>query len=455
MRIPLSGDAGSRARVLTVSALALTLAAAPFSAALSPTTALAQSPPATTRTTEHPPLSLSEALSRAADADPSRAGREARVRAGEASVRQADVRLNPSLGLTIENLPTLGGGDILGRTETTLTYEQRVERGGDRSARVSVAQAEALLVQARASVARLDHLEAVQKAWIEAMVADADLAIAGERLALFEQFQTEVQRRVDMARDPLFAGARAEAALAQAQIDFDQAGIEARLARVTLARFWMGAADFSLPVGAFEDTSAARVAAGEPAVVDLAVFSAQRDLAEAQVRIEQARATPDATVSVGVRHFRDGQDLGLVVGGSIPLGRYDRNEGAIDRARAEGVAAVADMSALRQEREREIARLQVLLASRAMEARRIAEEPLPQAERAVVLVREGFGRGGFTYADVIAAQTALLETRTRRVAVLKQFHLDRARLDRLTGAHADLLGSEARRADPTILEIQQ
>ncbi len=102
------------------------------------------------------------------------------------------------------------------------------------------------------------------------------------------------------------------------------------------------------------------------------------------------------------------------------------------------------MAALRQEREREIARLQVLLAARALEVRRIAEDILPEAERSVVLVREGFARGGFTYNDVIAAQTALLSTKARRVAVLKQFHLDRARLDRLTGAHAALLGLEAR-----------
>jgi len=57
-------------------------------------------------------------------------------------------------------------------------------------------------------------------------------------------------------------------------------------------------------------------------------------------------------------------------------------------------------------------------------------------------VRDGFRRGGFTYNDVMTAQTALLQARARRVAVLQAFHNDRARLDRLTGAHADLLGME-------------
>ena len=436
MKTPNAGFAGSWAHMAAVSALALSLAALPSHAAL------AQQPPVAAA--DVPALSLLEALARAADVDPALAGNEARARAGDAAVRQADVRPNPSLGLMVENLPTLGGGNIIDRTETTLSYEQRFERGGDRPARVALARGEAAVVQAEAAVRRLDRLEQVQRAWVDALAADAELDIARERLALAEQFQTEVQRRVNMARDPLFAGARAEAELAQAQIDFDQAGIEARLARATLGRFWIGASTFSLDPAEFEDTSAARKTAGPASEIDLAVLSAQRDVALARVRVEQARAMPDATVSVGVRHFWEGQDLGLVVGGSIPLGRFDRNEGAIERARFEGVAAEADMAALRLDREREIARLQVLLASRAMEAQRIADETLPQAERAVVLVREGFGRGGFTYNDVISAQTALLATRARRVAVLKQFHIDRARLDRLTGAHAPLLGLEIR-----------
>ena len=419
-----------------VSALALSLAALPSCPAMAqPSASVA---PVT------PTLSLERALARAAEVDPALPGGEARARAGDAAVRQADVRPNPTLGLMVENLPTLGGGNIIDRTETTLSYEQRFERGGDRPARVALARGEATVVQAEDAIRRLDRLEQVQRAWADALAAQAELEIARERLDLAERFQTEVQRRVNMARDPLFAGARAEAELAQAQIDFDQAGIQARLARATLGRFWIGAPDFSLDPVDFEDTSAAREVAGPVSEIDLAVLSAQRDVSRARVRVEQARATPDATVSVGIRHFWEGQDLGLVVGGSIPLGRYDRNEGAIARARFEGVAAEADMAALRQEGEREIARLQVLLASRALEARRIAEETLPQAERAVTLVRQGFARGGFTYNDVISAQTALLATRARRVAVLKQFHIDRARLDRLTGAHADLLGLETR-----------
>lgn len=430
----MSGFAGSWARPAAVSAIALALCAALPSAV-----AVAQAPPPTGQTARL--LPLEEALRRAAARDPARAGLEARLRAAEAGVRQADVRPNPTLSLSVENLPTLGGGDLLGRTETTLSYEQRLERGGDRTARVDLARSEGALSAANARIRQLDRLEAVQRAWTEVLTDEAQLEIARERLALTEQFQIQVRRRVDAARDPLFAGARAEAELAQAQIDFDQAEITVRVARVTLAKFWGGTADFAAGADAFEDTSTSLVTAGPVAQADLDVFLAQGNIAQAQARVEEARAIPDPTVNIGVRHLWD-NEVSMVFGGSIPLQRYDRNTAAIDRARAESTAARADLEALRIDREREIARLQVQLLARASEARRIREEILPQAERAVSLVRDGFARGGFTYNDVISAQTALLETRSRRVAVLKQFHIDRARLDRLTGAHADLLGLE-------------
>ncbi len=431
-----SGYAGWRGRGAAVSAFALVLTAAWSPPAI----VLAQSSPAGV-TVGGQPLTLNAALRRAVEADPAKAGLDARLRAVDAGVRQADLKPNPTLGLTVENLPTLGGGDILGRTETTLSYEQRLERGGDRPARTTLARSEGLLVVAQARIAQLDRMEAVQRAWADAMAAQATLEIARERLSLAERFQTEVQRRVNAARDPLFAGARAEAELAQAQIDFDQAEIAVRVARIVLAKFWDGTADFNLGQSDFEDTSASRVAAGEVASADLEAFRARQAIAEAQARLEEARAVPDPTVSVGVRHIWD-NEVALVFGGSIPLQRHDRNQGAIDRARAESLAAQADQNALRQEREREIARLQVQLLARANEARRIAEETLPQAERAVTLVRDGFARGGFTYNDVMSAHAALLQTKARRVAVLQTFHNDRARLDRLTGAHAELLGLE-------------
>ena len=339
-------------------------------------------------------LNLDDALARAGAADPSSAGWDARLAAAQAGVRQAGVKPNPSLGVDLENFAGSGSYSMLDRTEATLSYQQTLERGGKREARVGLARAGAEVLRRRRDVRRLDLLRDVQLAYAEALAAEAELLIADARLIAAQSAQADVDRRVRAARDPLFAGSRAGATTAQAEIDRDQARATAANARSALARFWGGSG-----------------------------------------------AVTDPTVRAGVRYLGDGDDVALVVGGTLPLRLHDDNKGAIERAISERSAAEADIASERILREREIARLTARMAASAAESERLRAEVIPLSIRAVEQVRDGFNRGGFQYANVADAERALSDARARRVAVLKQFHLDQAALDRLTGRHAALASS--------------
>lgn len=385
-------------------------------------------------------LDLGEALARASAADPATAGWDARLAAAEANVGQAGVKPNPYLGLEFENFAGSGAYSMLDRTETTLSYQQTLERGGKREARVGLARAGAEVTRRRRDVRRLDLLRDVQVAYVEALAAEADLLIAEARLVAAQSAQTDVDRRVRAARDPLFAGSRAGAAAVQAEIQRDQARAAARNARDVVARYWGGAADFDLNLETFFGVAPP---SGERAVAvaDLALLEAERDVASSSVRLEQSRAVMDPTLRAGVRYFGDGNDVAFVVGGTLPLRLHDSNKGAIDRAISERNAAEADITAERVLREREIARLMARMTASATESERLRAEVIPLAIRAVEQVRDGFNRGGFQYMNVADAELALADARARRVAVLRQFHLDQAVLDRLTGRHAALASS--------------
>src|SRR3546814_6504094 len=54
--------------------------------------------------------------------------------------------------------------------------------------------------------------------------------------------------------------------------------------------------------------------------------------ASAEVVLEQSRATQDYNVGGGLRFMRETNDVALVDGISIPLWRFDQNEGNIERA---------------------------------------------------------------------------------------------------------------------------
>lgn len=387
-----------------------------------------------------PSLTLVEALARASSADPAASAAEARLVAAQAALRQAGVRLNPSITGDLENFVGTGPYSLLDRVEATVAYEQVLERGGKRQARTDRARAEIEVVRLRRQVRRLDLLERVQTAYAEVLAAEADLLIAEARLIASQRSQTDIERRVSAARDPLFAGSRAEALTALAEITRDQARVTARNARAALTAFWGGPQDFGVDLSDFS-RAVAPVVPPPADTADVALLAAERDVAIAAVQIERSRTVTDPRVRAGLRYLGDGTSLAFVVGGSIPLQRYNTNRAGIQRAQAERTAAEADIAAARAEREREIARLTARLAASVSEAERIRAEVIPVAERTVTQVREGFNRGGFAYIDVTEAERALADARSRRGAMLRQYHLDQARLDRLTGRHAALLST--------------
>lgn len=385
-------------------------------------------------------LSLRDALMRAAAFDPSVPATQARLDAAEAGLRQARVKPNPTVGVDLENFAGTGRMSLLDRSETTLYYQQTLERGGKRDARTDVARAEIILAASRGDVRSLDLLAQVQTAWIEALATQAQVSVANQRLEIAIRLERDVARRVTAARDPLFTGERARTAVAQARITLDQANEAARNARAALAAYWGGSADFTLDTSRFFtlDLTAPPPLGETP---DLLLLIAERDLASARIQLERSRSVQDATVRGGVRYFGDGNEAAFVVGGSIPLGRYDTNQGAIEQAQALRVAVERDLDVARIEREREIARLTARRAAAASEIARIDAEVLPSADRAVRLVRDGFNQGGgaFTYMEVVEAERAIIDARARRIDLLRSIHLDGVRLDRILARHLPLI----------------
>jgi cobalt-zinc-cadmium efflux system outer membrane protein len=390
-------------------------------------TALAQPAPT-------PHLSLNQALVEASRADPSLAAQAARRSAGEAAVRQAAAKPNAALSLEVENLAGSGVYSLFDRSETTLAYEQTLERGGKREARTSRARAELAAVELRAETRRLDVLRDTQLAYGDVLATEAELLIAEARLISAQRSQADVGRRVRSARDPLFAGSRAEALTAQAEIGRDRARDAALAAKAALAAYLGRDPRFSVAVEDFFNVTPPTPVTVDEAP-DLALLEAERDVAAATVRVETARTTADPTLRAGVRYFGEGSEVALVVGGSLPLGVRKTGQWSVERAQAERQAAQRDIAAARLLRQREAIRLAARMTALVTESDRIRDEVIPHATRTVEQVLAGFNRGGFEYLDVTEAERLLAETRARRVEVLRDYHKTKAELDRLTGEH--------------------
>lgn len=388
------------------------------------------------------PLTLQEALNRAIDSDPGLRAAEAGVDAALGGVRQARTRPNPELSAEVENFN--GAGELRGfdGAESTFSLSQEIELGGQRRARVRLADRELHGAELDRMLRGLDLLRDVQTAYYDALAAQELVAIARERLVTAEALERSVARRVAAARDPLMAGARAQAGVAEARIAVTRAEAEAATARARLASYWGGEDGFSLIQADFALPAATDHAhALDPnQAPDIARLSTERERLDAAARLERSLSYQNPTLSLGYRRFEDHDgDGALVAGFSIPLGIFNRNQGSVARAQAEQRRAEYDLQAGRRAIAREFAALERALSSDATAVRSTEQDVIPQAERALSLAQDGYNRGAFSYLDVLEAQRALSDARQTRVEALRSYHSNEAALDRLTARFAAVL----------------
>ncbi|MFP5454731.1 MAG: TolC family protein, partial [Alphaproteobacteria bacterium] len=167
-------------------------------------------------------LTLQDAIERAINASPQGKAAAARQDVLVASRDQANTKPSPTIDVLAENLG-IGGQDLRDQIQLTATYNQRIERGGKRAARIALVEGDMDVARAEALVRLLDLAANVHRLYVEVQAAEASIVNAQERVDIAAAAQREVQRRVDGARDPLFAGTRAKTQLAEARVDLELA----------------------------------------------------------------------------------------------------------------------------------------------------------------------------------------------------------------------------------------
>ena len=375
-------------------------------------------------------VTLEQAVAKAIAAAPLLKADDAAIAGARAGRVQADVRPNPSVTVETENFIGTGPYNVLSRAEITTTYNQSIERGGKRAARVTLADKEIDVAQASANVTRLDLAASVQRAFFDVLIARDVLRISQFRLATERKLQTEALRRVRGYKDPLFVETRAAARVASARIGVEQAEFRMDAARHLLAGYWGGDGKALSVNGALMARDGVR---HKLAPSDEKLIEARVARASAAVVVEETKRTQDYTVSGGARFLRGTNDVAAVAGITIPLGRFDRNQGGIDRARAEKDRLSFAAEAVRLEKRRRLASLRADAESAQTRADALMEEVYPRAYKTLEQVREGYNRGGFTFRDIQDAADAILEVQDQWLAANTQYRDLQTEIDRLTG----------------------
>lgn len=381
--------------------------------------------------------SLAEALAMAEQGSPQKNAWAATVFAAQADVEQARLLPNPELSIAAENFA--GSGDYAaGRSvELSVGVSQPIELGGKRAARVEVAERGVAVAQAETELRRLDLRQQVAEAFVDATAAARAVELERDRVALAADIAGAAQERYSAGKEPQIqadkaglAKAAAAAALQRAQRDF--AAARKRLA----ALLGQEEIDFVVDRSWFEDIGAAPAPGAEAGQGRGELALLQAELAQKQAEIESLRAdaVPNMVLGAGVTRFADTDDTAFLASVSIPLPVFNRNQGAVLRARHEVEQIQARTAAARLTLAADLVGAREGFAAAWTEADTLKRQILPGAERAFATAREGYRAGKFTYLDVLDAQRTLTDAREQFNQALRAIHVRRAQLDRLTAA---------------------
>ncbi len=386
-----------------------------------------------------PEQAVSLALTRAPILRSAEAGRQAargdRVTAG--------LRPNPDVSFNAENVGGSGSYRGIASLETTYALSQRIETGGKRQARIAAADRAVALTGLDAEALRLDLAREAHRAMAGAVAAGRAAEIARERVRLADEVLRATRARVEAGREAFPQQRRAEVARETAAVFLERSEREAAVALRTLSVVLATPEIEVLPARSawFDDPGPrpdpARAAPAPPGQLDRARLDALIDQRRAELDLQRRNAIPDVTLGAGLRRYREaGGDTAFVLGLSVPLPVFDRNQGNILRAGAELTRAEAEAEHGRLYLDAALADAERRLDQAWRAADSLRRIVLPAAAEAAAAAREGYAAGKFSLLEVLDAQRALSDAGEQRNAALLEVQQLRADIARLRGRAA-------------------
>ena len=385
------------------------------------------------RTTEPvAPLTLKAALELALGANPglSAAGRE--LEAVEATITQAQVRPNPQISTLIEDTRSAT------RT-TTLQLNLPIELGGKRGARIEAAERGRDAASAELDAKRAEIRAAVIAAFFDALVAQERLRLAQLSVELAQRATTAASRRVTAGKVSPVEETKARVAEAGVRVEFTQAASELTTARKRLAAIWGNPSPrFERAEGQVETLPALPTLAelttrltNAPSLLR-AGLEVDRRLAMAQV--ERSRRIPDVTVSLGAKRDEQLGQNQAILGLSIPIPVFDRNQGNLLEALRRTDKARDELTATEVRLGGELAQAHERLNAARLEVESLQKDILPGAQSAYEAATKGFELGKFSFLEVLDAQRTSFQAKSQYLRALAEAHRSAAEIERILGA---------------------
>ena len=377
-------------------------------------------------------LKLQDALNLAMRGNPEIAVTLREREAVQSMQAQAIVRPNPTVSASIQDTRS-------SLRQTILQINQEIELGDKRAVRIEAADAYLSKADAALDSKKADIHANVVANFYAALVAQERVNLAKSSLEIANLGLDAAAKRVRAGKSAPVEETKSKIAEAGAQIAVMQAESQLVNAKQQLSALWGNA----LPVFTLAEGRVTVI----PEIGNLKVLSMRLDTAPsikfamleintraAITKIEQSKKTQNITISAGVDN---NQELGgrnqALLGFSVPIPVFDRNQGGIQEAIVRQYKAQDELTALKNQLAASLANQYARYVSGKQAAESLAAEILPGAQSAFEVANKGFSTGKFGFLDVLDAQRTLSQTKSQYIDALQETHQAVAEIERILG----------------------
>jgi len=360
------------------------------------------------------------------------------IRVREASIIQAGLLPNPELEASNENFGGQRAFSGFQQSQTTIALSQVILLGGKRAKRTRVASFSKDLAQWDYETKRMDVLTQAAQTFADVLGSQKQLELMQDLMGLAERVHLTVSERVKAGKVSPIEETRAQVALSSTRIERQRAERELKAARKRLASIWgsttplfkavQGDLSSISPIPSLEALSQ-RVASNP----DLARWATEIAQRQAVVDNEEAKAIPNVTLMGGYQRMGQTSDNGLIVGLSIPLMFFNRNQGGIQEAFSRMSKAETNQRAAKVRVTTALAQAYQAVAFAHSQAVILRDEVLPGANSAFDAINEGYRFGKFPFLNVLDSQRTFFQAKVQYVRALTGYHKAVAAVERLIG----------------------
>ena len=374
------------------------------------------------------PLTLDSALQTAFANNPDLAAAQWEIDIAQGGRQQAGLIPNPVLSVDAE--------DTRRDTRTTsVKLSQTLELGGKRGARIDVASraqdAAALTLEQRRNTLRAEVIDS----YYSALRAQERLGLTQRSLALAERGLVVANGRVTAGKTSPVEATRAQVQLSEIRLELNRAqmGLTDAYRRLAASTGSATVEFQTVATQSLPQPPAAQLLARLEQTAELRLAELQILQGEASVGLEKAQRIPDLDVSIGSQYDAGARERVNLVGVSMPLPLFNRNQGNILAAsrRADQARDLRNATELRLRTETRQAL--DLWQTANTEVRAFNQQILPAAQSAVDSATRGFEMGKFNFLDVLDAQRTLIAARTQYLVATAQATDAWVRIERIYG----------------------